>query len=384
MSNNNDNDDDILIPASNCFDHATPIYQEHQDGDPSHYEIPNEDGYFPAPSTHVVASCPATLYQIHPDYNKNEESSSEQEPLARGTLRLSDPDDGTATEVALIGECNDVLFLVEATDATTRISDTEFLLLLPHDCILVQVDESVDPETILHLEAIFAARTQFHDETKSVEETNKKQQYPDAYPNVLPDDKISHGLYRTSKLVSNLLVATSGKAAQGIEKYGQHKRNSIQVTKEKNVSETSIKVAKATRRVSDTTLRVSTKVSDKISSVIGGGVGRAVAIKEGDSSTKKGARRFLLASTIAFDEVASGATEGYETVVKAAKSQSIAYVSTKYGENAAELARHSAGSAANFGRTALTARRIINVKKIAKSAGKNAVKTAVKQSILKK
>lgn len=70
-------------------------------------------------------------------------------------------------------------------------------------------------------------------------------------------------------------------------------------------------------------------------------------------------------------------------MVTAAKMQATSFVATKYGEDAAELARHTAGSAANFGRTALTARRIVNVKKIAKSAGKSAVKTAVKQSLMK-
>lgn len=76
-------------------------------------------------------------------------------------------------------------------------------------------------------------------------------------------------------------------------------------------------------------------------------------------------------------------SEGYELMVTAAKMQATSFVATKYGEDAAELARHTAGSAANFGRTALTARRIVNVKKIAKSAGKSAVKTAVKQSLMK-
>ena len=125
-------------------------------------------------------------------------------------------------------------------------------------------------------------------------------------------------------------------------------------------------------------------MSDKISNVIGGGVGRAVAIKEGDTAPKRKARQLLLASTIAMEEVAGGVSEGYELMVKTAKSQATSFVAKKYGEDAAELARHTAGSAANFGRTALTARRIINVKKIAKSAGKSMVKNAIKESLVKK
>ena len=98
-------------------------------------------------------------------------------------------------------------------------------------------------------------------------------------------------------------------------------------------------MAKATRRVSDTTLRVSIKVSDKISNVIGGGVGKAVVPKQSDSASKKKARELLLASTIAFDEVSGGVTEGYELMVQAAKSQATGFVAKKYGEGRCRISK---------------------------------------------
>jgi len=350
--------------------HPPPLYAAHHDDVPSHYEIPNEIGYFPAAASgEQVASIKATLYQMHPNFDK-----AVDHPIASGSLTLSDPDEGTANEVALVGECDGIVFYIMEEDATTRTSETDYMLLLPNDCILVDVT-GASPETVLHFEAVLAARTKFHDETQGSEIV---------YPEALPNDKVSRGIFRTSKFMSRMIVGASGRAAQGIQAYGEKKRESITETQEKRVSKTSISMAKATRRVSDTTLRVSLKVSDKISDVIGGGVGRAAAIKEGDSGPKRKARELLLASTIAMDEVAGGVSEGYELMVKAAKAQATTYVATKYGEDAAELARHTAGSAANFGRTALTARRIVNVKKIAKSAGKSAVKTAIKQSLMKK
>ena len=68
-------------------------------------------------------------------------------------------------------------------------------------------------------------------------------------------------------------------------------------------------------------------------------------------------------------------------MVKSAKAQAVSFVSLKYGEDAGELARHTAGAAANFGSAALTARRVVNVKAIAKTAGKQMVKETIKSSI---
>lgn len=372
--NNKSNSTSKRNYSDGYLDHEPPVFEPHHDDVPSHYEIPNEPGYFPASKEDLlVAALPATLYQMHPEFSKTELNN----PIASGLLILNDPDDGTANEVAFVGECDGILLYVQNTDATTRISSTEFMWMLPQDCILVDVADA-DPEAILHFEAVLAARTQFHDETQSQEDNGAI-----VYPEVLPDDVVSRGIYRMSKQMSRMIIGASDKAAQGIQAYGEKKRDSITETQEKKVGKTSIKVAKATRRVSDTTLRVSTTISDKISSVIGGGVGRAVAIKEGDTAPKRKARQLLLASTIAMDEVAGGFNEGYELMVKAAKNQATSFVAKKYGEDAAELARHTAGSAANFGRTALTARRIVNVKKIAKSAGKSAIKTAVKNSLMK-
>jgi hypothetical protein len=373
-----DTTDDLQLYKDGYLSHPPPVYEEHHDEVPAHFEIPSENGFFPAAASSqaaVASCCPATLYQMHPTYKEKQLDH----PIATGTLVLSDPDDGTASQVALVGECDGITFYLLEDDATTKTSETEFMLLLPKDCILVDVS-GAPPESILHLEAVLHARTKFHDETSA---TTTSEDESDVYPELLPQDKISRGIYQTSKCMSRMIVSASGKVANGIHAYGERRKDAVTETKEKRVSQTSIKMAKATRRVSDTTLRVSIKVSDKISNVIGGSVGKAVAPKPTDSAGKKKARELLLASTIAMDEVSDGVSEGYELMVQAAKAQATGFVAKKYGEDAAELARHTAGSAANFGRTALTARRIVNVKKIAKSAGKNAVKSAIKNSLTK-
>ena len=73
-----------------------------------------------------------------------------------------------------------------------------------------------------------------------------------------------------------------------------------------------------------------------------------------------------------------------DTMVRAAKDQAVAFVATKYGKDAGQLARNTAGATANFGRAALTARRIVDVKKVAKVAGKQAVKQSIKNVVAPK
>ena len=178
---------------------------------------------------------------------------------------------------------------------------------------------------------------------------------------------------------NNLCAGELG--ASKIHAYGEKKTESVTQGKDVKVGKTGIMLAKGTRTVSEKTYKITEKVSGKISDVLGGKVGRAAAIKETDSSTKRKARSLLLASTIAYSELGSGAAEGYELMVKSAQAQATQFVDKKYGKEAAELARHTAGAAANFGRAALTAKRVVDVKKVVKSAGKQMVKEGIKASV---
>ena len=368
-------EDDIVIQP---YDRSEPpTYVTGENGLPSRYHIPSESGYFPSASDDVESIAVAenvTLYQLHPRFGEKLDA-----PLASGTLILSDPDGGTAEEVAFVGQCDDIVFYVMADDATTKTSEKEFMLMLPSDCIVVDLSECADEKVVLHIEGLLAARTKFHDET-AIEEEEEKEGKP-KYPEELPRDPVSKAMFRTSAQVARMIVSMSQKGAEKIDDYGEKKKENITESKDVRVGRASIKIAKATRNVSEKTHSVTTKISDKISDVVGGKVGRTAAIKDGDTETKKKARRLLLASSIAYAEVASGASEGYEIMVKSAKAQAVSVVSLKYGEDAGELARHTAGAAANFGSAALTARRVVNVKAIAKSAGKQMVKETIKSSI---
>ena len=229
--NNMTTTDDLDLYKDGYLSHPPPVYEEHGNEVPAHFEIPRESGFFPAAAVSsqgaVASCCPATLYQMHPMYKDKQLDH----PIATGTLVLSDPDDGTASQVALVGECDGITFYLMEEDATTKTSDTEFMLLLPKDCILVDVS-GASPESILHLQAVLHARTQFHDETIAPSDNNDDE-IGLVYPELLPQDKISRGIYQTSKCMSRMIVRASGKVANGIHAYGEKKKERVTETQGK-------------------------------------------------------------------------------------------------------------------------------------------------------
>ena len=351
--------------------------------EPLHYTIPNEEGYFPAGSDEAVALLAeiknATLYQVHPRFGKTLNG-----PLASGTLTLRDPDAGTADDVVLVGQCGDALFYVMADDATKKSSDFEFVLMLPEDCIVIDLTEC-GKANVVRVEALLAARTKFHDECAAVlDEASAKPTTSSGiiYPDNLPDDSVSRSMFWASRKVSQILVVAGELGASKIDSYGEKQKDGITESKEVKVRQSSITLAKATRKVSERTFAVTESVTGKISDFIGEKLGKACSINSGDSATKSKARTLLLASVLSYGEIGNGASECYENVVKSAKSQTTAFVAAKYGQSAAELCRHTAGAATNFGRAALTARRVVDPKKLIKSVAKHAVKESIKESTI--
>lgn len=379
--------------------HANSIVVAGSIDAPIHYCIPNEQGYFPAGSADAAALLVsienATLLQTYPE--------TDDPLLASGTLTLRDPDAGTADDVALVGRCGDTLFYVMAEDATTKTSEFEFVLMLPKNCIVIDLTKcATDKASVLRVEGLLAARTKFHDESVAGGQSSSialvaaapvnavvEQQLPNnnssssalIYPENLPNDSISRSMFWASSHASKMIVRAGELGASKIDSYGEKKKEAITESKDVKVGKNSMMLAKATRSVSEKTYTVTEKVSGKISDFLGGKIGRAVAVKDNDSARMKKARSLLLASTLSYAEIGSGASEGYELMVKSAQMQATDYVARRYGQSAAELCRHTAGAATNFGRAALTARRIVDVKKVMKSAGKTMVKEGIKTTL---
>ena len=344
--------------------HAPPLLVD--DGGFTSIRIPDEEGYFPTGAASVLLSCEAQIFQMNLQF-----ATKIVEPISSGTLTLSDPSPGTVSEVALVCECNGIIFYVTNDDATKKISTTEFMLLLPADCIGVHLAEHTPEASMLLFEALLAARTKFKDES---EEIQRKEM---VYPEALPDDNISRAMYRMSKWTSNMVSKGSVNGAKQIENLGQKKRSTIANVHEKKVKESHIKLAKGARKTSEFTLKGVNIATDAIASTIASVVGKHAVSKEGDSDKKKRSRQILISSSIAYGEFSDSVGEAYSVMAKSAQKEAVSFVAEKYGKDASELVRHTAGATFNFGKAALTSRRIVNVKAIAKKIAKEKAKSVI-------
>jgi len=379
---------------SNCsgYDcHVSPVLDD--GGAVTVFRIPSEEGYFPTgycAAPPLVCLKSATLYQTHPRFvSKGATVSAEMvtdsdgglmKEIACGEFVVRDPSPGTATEVSLVGSCDGISFYLTSDDEAVRLSENEFVLMLPNDCVLVDLSsKNALPDVILHLEGLLAARTNFRDasgETKLGE--------PELDRAVLvPDDRLSRAIFKTSKWVGKAAEKAGKAGSRQIDRYGEKKVASIQNTEEKKIGKNTLRLAKGTKFVAKKTNLVADTVSDKVSGAAGKAVAKHIKSKNANSNQKeeskkaKKAKQILLTTILAYGEISDGVGEGYNHMSRAAKGQANTFIAKKYGQDAAQLARHTAGATANFGRAALTGRRIINVKNIVKSNAKAMVKEGI-------
>merc|ERR1712038_2056706 len=332
------------------------------------FTIPGEEGYFPTGTKdeYLVRCASTKIYQFVPIGGTIDTKSGKL--LAEGPLTLRDPSPGTPEEVVLIGECEGIIFYLKKDDATVKLSNDDFVLFLPDECIGVNLGSKEEEIVKLHVEGLLAYRTTFCEDLK------KEDEFADA------SDKQFQTMVLMSQWLAEQIVRGSEYSAKKIEKYGEHKRSQITETKEVKVSSTTMKAAKVTKKVAKGTNKVVNKVSDSISGVIGSAISNAVTPKSTDSKRKEKGRSLLLATTKSVVEVLDGISEGCSNLSASMKQESTAYVEAKYGKEAGELARHTAGATINFGEAVLVTQRVINPKSVLKSGVKEAVKKTIEKT----
>ena len=216
---------------------------------------------------------------------------------------------------------------------------------------------------------------------------------------MIPDALLHRSIYKSSVWIKKQTVLLGEAGAKKVEGHGDRWRESFQSSLNststnksnsdcevgngngnKKIHPKAIEGAAQIRKFSKTARNAAEKVSDSVSNVVGGVVGSVIAEKPTDSKTKSGARQLLRTSAIAYGEISDGVGEGFDVLSRAARREASACVAVKYGQDVADLTRHTLGATNNFVKTALTCRRILDVRKVAKSS----VKSAVKQSIIGK
>jgi len=423
--------------------HGTPILSETGDHVPV-YTVQNENGFFPTGNKDVVllADCPlhnCQIYQLPNVATITPDAQTVTPPptlLAQGSLLLRDPAPGTPKEVALVGECNGLVFYVTHDDVTLTLTPTEVVLIcIPSmDCLYISLSAETEERCLTQVKDLFSTRTNmYHDDggrttivdkqiesirrrigntsLRHVDITNKNEEDDDDddIQHIVSDDNLHQSIFQSSKWIKKQIVHLSEIGARQVEGHGDRLRTSLRqsssnlsssnsnVANDKgttsdstsvmeenknhlNIHPVAVQSASHIRDFSKTVCKAAEHVSDSLSTFVGGAIASTIVEKPKDSENTRVARQLLRTSVIAYGEISDGVGEGFDILSRATKREATACVAVKYGDDAAELTRHTLGATNNFVKTALTCRRILNVKKVAKSS----VKSAVKQSIVGK
>jgi hypothetical protein len=247
------------------------------------------------------------------------------------------------------------------------------------------------------IEALLAARTKFHDESETIENAKLRKSLISSssssnhHSNDNESDKVSKHVHNASIWISNKIVKAGNYGSRRIEAYGEQKRERLLLVEEESeiihIPKISIKAAKVARSITKTTGKAVTKVSDKVSDMIGDQIAKHIMSSSSsgsDSSSrmKRNGKRLLLSSSIAYAEISDGFDCAYDTILQTLRMESTEYIEQKYGHDLSELSRHTAGATIHFGKTLLTARRIINVNKMLKTGVEKAVVKNQKERML--
>jgi len=327
--------------------------------------------------------------------------------LAEGSFILRDPAPGTPSEVVLIGQCNGILFYVKQDDTIVKISSHEFAILFPEDCIAIHISQNSnipnkkkeeDDSMLLYMEALFAARTNFLDKSLPISyatvDTNDNSDIDDDV-NFIMDNKVSKSMFKFSKYVGKKINSAGASGADYITNYGEAKRNQFleksetqnftsmnsntSNTSNREVSPTILYAAGALHKAGKVTNQAVQIVGTNVSNVIGKSMAGTLTLKENDSNFTKNNKKVALSSALVFYNLANSTTAAYRLMANAAREETVEYMNVKYGKDASQLARKTIGASIEFGEAALSARRFLNVKQIAKASAKVALKESLKK-----
>ncbi len=220
--------------------HETPILSQTPTRVPV-YTLPSDSGYFPCAGDKLLVACPnCQFYQLQNMHKQDSESTKIPTLLSQGQLTLHEPAPGTPDETVLIGECDGVMFYVTGDDVTLILSRTELTLIcVPSlDCLYLSLPDAVEEHILLHIQGLFAARTNLYEAGAMI---HKKQielicrdggvsdhayrstvcnDHEGTLKSIKTDDNLQRFMYHSSMWIAEQIVQLSEAGAKQVEDHG--------------------------------------------------------------------------------------------------------------------------------------------------------------------
>mmetsp|Transcript_8189 Transcript_8189/g.24641 ORF Transcript_8189/g.24641 Transcript_8189/m.24641 type:complete len:398 (+) Transcript_8189:139-1332(+) len=341
-----------------------PQATEYSDGYVATREVGGEERIFPSPerTRTPLFTAAAKIFQVHPGYGKGS-------LLATGTLHVMTPQQTEgAEEVSLVGECGETRFFFKWTDTCIKIAPAEYMLMADTDCVGIELQSS-SPEATSKFDHLLRDRCIFRVEEDPDATLVPSDFQGDARRSLYPEDPTSQTVAKMTGWLCHAIMKASTGTANSIHSYGSKKTDAV-TQSSGDISLGHAKRSESIRSATEKARKVITRISDKLSRHVGDKLVKHVEVKPGDSGLKAKARQLAASALLAYAEVTDSLVSGYTLVMDSTKQESQKYVEKRYGENAKITVGNSTAAVTNVGVSAITARRVLSVRKIVKSNAK--------------
>lgn len=360
------------------------------------YTVPHEMGYFPAPGDQELVSYPnCQFYQLQNMHDQHSTCTPTPTLLSKGQLTLHDPVPGTPSEVVLIGKCDGVIFYIKEDDVTLILSPSELALIcVPSlDCFYLSFPGTIEECLQLHIQGLFAARTNFYEAVQMIHKEQielirrDESLHKESFDRTTTDENLHRVIYQSSVWIAKQILLLSEAGAKQVESHGHRLRSSMKPSldsvkcdaevfteemgqihhsnKKLNINPAALQRSLHIRKFSKSICSLAEQGSDSISNFVGSLIGSSITEKPDDGTTMRYARQLLRTSLLSFGEICDSVDISLDILAGTTKREATACVAVQYGDDAAQLCRHTLGSTVDFCKTYLTVRRVLNIKKVA-------------------
>jgi hypothetical protein len=288
-------------------------------------------------------------------------------------------------EVRMIGECDGVIFYLSDEDAISQPEVTLMICVPIAACTKNNLHQAGKIVVEDRIELIHRDICTLNDHSKHAKFTTGKLE--ENIENLIPDDALNQAIYQSSIWIAKQIVLFSEAGAKQVEYHGEQWRCTIirpvdgilQTEEQKYECDSSLNVhpevvqqASYIRSFSKTVRNFVEQVSESVSNFLGILIGCCIAEKPTDGETTRYCRHLLRTTVLSCGEISEGVEEGFDIFARAAKREVTSCVAIHYGRDAADVTRHTLGTSINLIKTAITVRRVLNAKKVARSSIKAA------------
>lgn len=259
-------------------------------------------------------------------------------------------------------------------------------------CIELIHPDSYVPTTILFTNTTSKSPPITSTNSTNTITTNEKQgEKNNNFEHLIPDDQLNQAIFYSSLWIAKHIVRLSEEGAKLLKDHGEKWRSSqpasavvfvIEEEKEEKQqqkqpnqeqqgipyeepSNIHVRNASYVWSFSKAVRNIVEYVSESISNVLGTMIGTCITEQPTDGEILRYSRQLVRTTVLSCGEVGTSVEESFDIITHATKEEVTSCVALYYGRDAAAFTQHTLGTTINLLKAVITARRVLNAKKVA-------------------